>query len=99
MALTYIIQSPAYDKNVGGFCALHYLADRLIALGAKEVYLTTDVLNPRWQAKTINLDKPFFLGNSSSVKRILYKSDNSLLFIIIFFKSEKFIYQKRSEHW
>ena len=64
MALTYIIQSPAYDKNVGGFCALHYLADRLIALGAKEVYLTTDVLNPRWQAKTINLDKPFFLGNS-----------------------------------
>lgn len=64
MALTYIIESPAYNKNVGGFCALHYLADRLIALGAKEVYLTTDVLNPRWQAKTINLDKPFFLGNS-----------------------------------
>jgi hypothetical protein len=64
MALTYIIQSPAYDKNVGGFCALHYLADRLIAQGAKEVYLTTDVLNPRWQAKTINLDQPFFLGNS-----------------------------------
>ena len=64
MALTYIIQSPAYDKNVGGFCALHYLADRLIFLGAKEVYLTTDVLNPRWHAKTINLDKPFFLGNS-----------------------------------
>lgn len=63
MALTYIIQSPAYDKNVGGFCALHYLADRLIHLGAKEVYLTTDVLNPRWQAKTINLDKPFFLGD------------------------------------
>ena len=64
MALTYIIQSPAYDKNVGGFCALHYLADRLIHLGAKEVYLTTDILNPRWQAKTINLDKPFFLGDA-----------------------------------
>jgi len=64
MALTYIIQSPAYDKNVGGFCALHYLADRLIFLGAKEVYLTTDVLNPRWQAKTINLEKPFFLGKT-----------------------------------
>lgn len=64
MALTYIIQSPAYDKNVGGFCALHYLADRLIHLGAKEVYLTTDELNPRWHAKTINLDKPFFLGST-----------------------------------
>lgn len=64
MALTYIIQSPAYDKNVGGFCALHYLADRLLALGAKEVYITTDVLNPRWRAKTINLDTPFFLAES-----------------------------------
>lgn len=64
MALTYIIESPSYDKNVGGFCALHYLADRLTYLGAKEVYLTTEVLNPRWQAKTINLDKPFFLGAS-----------------------------------
>ena len=64
MALTYIIQSPAYDKNVGGFCALHYLADRLIHLGAKEVYLTIDILNPRWQAKTINLDKPFFLDDA-----------------------------------
>jgi hypothetical protein len=62
MALTYIIESPPYDKNVGGFCALHYLADRLTYLGAKEVYLTTDVLNPRWRAKTINLDRPFFLG-------------------------------------
>lgn len=62
MALTYIIESPPYDKNVGGFCALHYLADRLTYLGAKEVYLTTDVVNPRWRAKTINLDRPFFLG-------------------------------------
>ena len=64
MALTYIIESPPYDKNVGGFCALHYLADRLTYLGAKEVYLTTDVLNPRWRTKTINLDKPFFLGDT-----------------------------------
>lgn len=64
MALTYIIQTPAYDKNVGGFCALHYLADRLIHLGAKEVYVTTDILNPRWQAKTINLDHPFFLSDT-----------------------------------
>ena len=64
MALTYLIQSPAYDKNVGGFCALHYLADRLIYFGGKEVYLTTDQLNPRWQAKTINMESPFFLGTS-----------------------------------
>lgn len=63
MALTYLIQSQAYDKNVGGFCALHYLADRLTHLGAN-VYVTTDKLNPRWQAKTINTDRPFFLGNS-----------------------------------
>ena len=62
MALTYLIESPPYRKNVGGFCALHYLADRLTYLGAKEVYLTTDVVNPRWRAKTINLDRPFFLG-------------------------------------
>jgi hypothetical protein len=64
MPLTYIIESPAYDKNVGGFCALHYLADRLIHFGATEVYLTTDVLNPRWKAKTINLNHPFFLGDT-----------------------------------
>lgn len=64
MPLTYIIESPAYDKNVGGFCALHYLADRLIHFGAAEVYLTTDVLNPRWKAKTINLEHPFFLGDT-----------------------------------
>jgi hypothetical protein len=64
MPLTYIIESPAYDKNVGGFCALHYLADRLIHFGATEVYLTTDVLNPRWKAKTINLEHPFFLGDT-----------------------------------
>lgn len=62
MALTYIIESPPYDKNVGGFCALHYLADRLTYLGAKEVYITTDKLNPRWHGKGISRDKPFFLG-------------------------------------
>lgn len=75
MALTYLIQSPPYDKNVGGFCALHYLADRLTHLGAKEVYLTTDILNPRWQAKTINLDHPFFLkddGLSFLYRMIVY---------------------------
>lgn len=60
MALTYIIESPPYDKNVGGFCALHYLADRLTYLGAKEVYITTDKLNPRWHGKGISRDKPFF---------------------------------------
>lgn len=66
MALTYIIESPAYDKNVGGFCALHYLADRLMSLGAKEVYVTTDQTNPRWKAKTINLDRPLFLGKTAA---------------------------------
>ncbi len=63
MSLTYIIEAPSYDRNVGGFCALHYLADRLTYLGA-DVYISTDQLNPRWQAKTINLDQPFFLGDS-----------------------------------
>ncbi len=64
MALTFIIESPAYDKKFGGLCALHYLADRLIHFGVSEVYLTTEILNPRWKAKTINLDHPFFLESS-----------------------------------
>ncbi len=64
MALTYIIDSFPYNKNVGGICALHYLGDRLTHFGASNVYLMTDVLNPRWKSKPINLDHPHFLGNT-----------------------------------
>lgn len=95
MPLTYIIESPAYDKNVGGFCALHYLADRLIHFGASEVYLTTDVLNPRWKAKTINLERPFFL--SDTWLDWLYQSIGQLKRYVVFntFKRKLTRLQKR----
>ncbi len=63
MSLTYIIEAPDYDKNVGGFCALHFLADQLVALGVENVYLTASVLNPRWRGKSINKDDPFFFSD------------------------------------
>jgi hypothetical protein len=63
MALTYIIDTPDYDKNVGGICALHYLAECLLNLGAVDVYLTTDKVNSRWKSKAISKETPFFLGN------------------------------------
>lgn len=44
----FVIYAPAYDKNIGGICALHFLAHHLIALGAKHVYLTSPNKNPRW---------------------------------------------------
>jgi len=61
MSLTYLIDAPAYDKNVGGICALHYLAHALGQLGEKNVYLTNHIVNPRWQSQGINRDDPFFL--------------------------------------
>lgn len=45
----YLIYTPAFDKNIGGICALHYLADQLIVRGAQHVYLTAPVKNSRWQ--------------------------------------------------
>lgn len=95
MALTYIIEAPAYNKNVGGFCALHYLADRLIHFGASEVYLTTNVVNPRWQAKTIDLECPFFLGNTWADR--LYQLMSALKRHVVFntFKRKLTRLQKR----
>lgn len=63
MPLNYIIEAPDYDKNIGGVCALHFLADRLVSLGAENVYITACTLNPRWQGKSICKDHPFFLSN------------------------------------
>jgi hypothetical protein len=52
--LTYIIDTPAFDKSIGGICALHYLADCLHRYGIETVYLTTDAKNPRWYGLTIH---------------------------------------------
>lgn len=80
--LTFIIQTPGYDKNVGGFCALHYLADRLVALGEQNVYVTTDKINPRWKAKTICLESPHFLNDS--FYSVVYKLCNTLQEFVFF---------------
>jgi hypothetical protein len=61
MPLSYIIYISEFDKNVGGVCAMHYLAECLHDLGVDEVYVTTSVTNPIWYAKKIDLDKPFFI--------------------------------------
>ena len=64
MPLTYIIYITEFNKNVGGVCAMHYLADCLHELGEQEVYVTTGITNPIWYAKIIDLDTPFFLSGS-----------------------------------
>jgi len=64
MPLTYIIYINEFNKNVGGVCAMHYLADCLHELGEQEVYVTTGITNPIWYAKIIDLDTPFFLNGS-----------------------------------
>lgn len=61
MQLTYLIYITEFNKNIGGVCAMHYLADCLHALGEDEVYVTTSITNPIWYAKKMDLDKPFFL--------------------------------------
>ena len=64
MPLTYIIYITEFNKNVGGVCAMHYLADCLHELGEQVVYVTTGNTNPIWYAKIIDLDTPFFLNGS-----------------------------------
>jgi hypothetical protein len=61
MPITYIIYISEFNKNIGGVCAMHYLADCLCEYGEKEVYVTTSITNPIWQTKKIDLDAPFFL--------------------------------------
>lgn len=81
MQLNYIIYITEFNKNIGGVCAMHYLADCLHDLGEDEVYVTTSITNPIWYAKKINLDRPFFLqkGWYDRLYRILsYVKDKSI---------------------
>lgn len=83
-SLTYIIDAPAYDKNVGGICALHYLAHTLGQLSKRKVYLTTGFTNPRWDGDGINRDAPFFLEGDQSFQSRLYKGLTALKRYVIF---------------
>jgi hypothetical protein len=72
-SLTYIIDTPAYDKKFGGLCALHYLAHALGKLSKNKVYLTTGLTNPRWGGNGIDRDAPFFLYEDNSFKSQFYQ--------------------------
>jgi hypothetical protein len=48
--INYIIYTPNYSINSGGYSALHYLSQALHELGVNSVYLTTNITNPRWYA-------------------------------------------------
>ena len=48
--INYIIYTPNYSINSGGYSALHYLSHALHELGVNSVYLTTNITNPRWYA-------------------------------------------------
>lgn len=64
---TYIIYTPAYDKNIGGICALHYLSDCLRRYGATNVYLTTYDINVHWHAESVfDQYKNFIKNNATS---------------------------------
>lgn len=58
--MNYIIYTPAYDPNSGGYSALHYLSEALHQQGVDSVYVTTHITNPRWYAtpleNILNLD-------------------------------------------
>jgi hypothetical protein len=64
--LTFIIYAYPYNKNVGGICALHYLAHELVRLNQGDVYLTTGFTNSRWNGIGIDRDLPFFLEGDQS---------------------------------
>jgi hypothetical protein len=51
--LNFIIYTPAYDSNSGGYSALHYLSEALHQQGVESVYVTTHITNPRWYAKPL----------------------------------------------
>ena len=67
----FVIYAPGYDKNIGGICALHFLAHHLVVLGAKNVYLTAPNKNPRWDGTL--LDEHLRSCRSSSWFFKLYK--------------------------
>lgn len=83
-SLTYIIDTPAYDKKFGGLCALHYLAHELGKLSKNKVYLTTGSTNPRWSGTGIDRDIPFFLDADDSFKSRLYRWLTALKQYVIF---------------
>ena len=84
MALTYLIDAPAFNKNVGGICALHYLAHALTQLGEKNVYLTNHKVNPRWESNGINRDHPFFLQGKEDRPSKFYRFLSKLKQYVIF---------------
>lgn len=83
-SLTYIIDTPAYDKKFGGLCALHYLAHALGKLSKNKVYLTTGLTNPRWGGNGIDRDAPFFLDEDNSFKSQFYQWLTALKRYVIF---------------
>ena len=82
--LTFIIDTPPYDKNVGGICALHYLAHELGHLNKGGVYLSTNITNPRWGGHGIDRDTPFFLEDDQSTGSKFYKWLTTLKRYVIF---------------
>lgn len=84
MALTYLIDAPAFNKNVGGICALHYLAHALSQVGEKNVYLTNHVVNPRWESNGINRDAPFFLQGKEDGPSKFYRFLSKLKQYVVF---------------
>lgn len=72
-SLTYIIDTPGYDKKFGGLCALHYLGHALGKFSKNKVYLTTGQTNPRWDSVGIDRDAPFFLEENPSFQAKLYR--------------------------
>jgi len=55
MNINYIIYSPAYDANSGGYSALHYLSECLHRIGVDSVFITTNITNPRWYAQPLEI--------------------------------------------
>lgn len=46
--INYIIYTPDYSMDSGGYSALHYLSEVMHTYGVNEVFLTTNFTNPRW---------------------------------------------------
>jgi hypothetical protein len=82
--LTFIIYAFPYNKNVGGICALHYLAHELAGLNNGRVYLTTSITNSRWSGIGIDRDSPFFIEGDQSVYSRYYKWLTALKRHVIF---------------
>ena len=55
MKINYIIYSPPYNANSGGYSALHYLSECLHKIEVNSVYITTNITNPRWHAQPLEI--------------------------------------------